>query len=78
MKPTQFLLRLLNVRANEWNLVRWLFFFEFFQGAGMAFFFTASSALFLDAYGVEELPKVYIYSSFLLWIAGYIYSKLEA
>lgn len=78
MKLRVYLLRLLNVRGNEWPLVKQLFLFEFLQGAGMAFFFTATSALFLEKYGVEELPKVFIYSSFLLWIAGYVYSKLEA
>jgi ATP:ADP antiporter, AAA family len=78
MTPTPYMLRMLNVRANEWSLVRRLFIFEFFQGAGIAFFFTASLTLFLNQYSVEELPKVYIYSSFLLWISGYIYSRLEA
>jgi ATP:ADP antiporter, AAA family len=78
MKPTSTLLRILNVRSNEWKLVRTLFIFEFFQGAGIAFFFTSAFALFLDKFHISELPKVLIYSSFLLWIVGYIYSKLEA
>ncbi|MBA2745419.1 MAG: hypothetical protein H0U44_04260 [Flavisolibacter sp.] len=78
MKPGISFLHLLNVRASEWNLVRRLFIFEFFQGAGLAFFFTASISLFLDNFSVEELPKVYIFSAFLLWVAGYVYAKLEA
>jgi len=78
MKPTRFLLRVLNVRVNEWDLVKKLFLYEFFQGAGIAFFFTASFALFLDKFDVSELPKVFIYSAFLLWLVGYLYSKLEA
>ncbi len=78
MKPTRTLLRILNVRSSEWKLVRTLFIFEFFQGAGIAFFFTSAFALFLDKFHISELPKVMIYSSFLLWIAGYAYSKLEA
>lgn len=71
-------LRILNVRTNEWSLVKGLFLFEFFQGAGIAFFNTASFALFLDHFSVTELPKVFIYSAFLLWAAGFIYSRLEA
>jgi ATP:ADP antiporter, AAA family len=78
MKPTSTLLRVLNVRSNEWKLVRTLFIFEFFQGAGIAFFFTSAFALFLDKFHISELPKVLIYSSFLLWIVGYVYSKLES
>lgn len=78
MKPTRTLLRILNVRSSEWKLVRTLFIFEFFQGAGIAFFFTSAFALFLDKFHISELPKVLIYSSFLLWMVGYVYSKLEA
>jgi len=78
MKPTSIVLRVLNVRANEWKLVRTLFLFEFFQGAGIAFFFTSAFAMFLGKFHISELPKVLIYSSFLLWTVGYIYSKLEA
>jgi len=76
MKPTRTLLRILNVRSSEWKLVRTLFIFEFFQGAGIAFFFTSAFALFLDKFHISELPKVLIYSSFLLWMVGYVYSKL--
>ncbi|MGN6399884.1 MAG: hypothetical protein ACTHMD_05490 [Flavisolibacter sp.] len=78
MKPTSTMLRILNVRSGEWKLVRTLFIFEFFQGAGIAFFFTAAFALFLDKFNIAELSKVFVYSAFLLWIAGYVYSKLEA
>lgn len=78
MKPSSYLLRILNVRPNEWKLVRRLFFFEFFQGAGIAFFFTAAFAMFLNRFHINELPYVMIYSAFLLWLAGYIYSKMEA
>lgn len=71
-------LRVLNVRRSEWKLVRALYVFEFLQGAGMAFFFTASLALFLTRFSIEELPKVFIYSAILLWVTGYVYTKLEA
>ena len=78
MKPTSLLLRILNVRTNEWKLVKVLFLMEFFQGAAIAFFFTSAFALFLDKFDISEFPRVFIYSAFLLWLAGFIYSKLEA
>ena len=78
MKSKSLVLRILNVRPVEWKMVRALFVFEFFQGAGIAFFFTAAFALFLANYPITELPKVLIYSSFMLWILGYVYSQLES
>lgn len=78
MKPMSIWLRILNVRRSEWKLVKTLYFFEFFQGAGIAFFFTAAFALFLSKFSIIELPKVLIYSAFLLWVMGYVYTKLEA
>ncbi len=78
MKPMSIWLRILNVRRSEWKLVKTLYFFEFFQGAGIAFFFTAAFALFLSKFSIVELPKVLIYSAFLLWLIGYVYTRLEA
>jgi HEAT repeat protein len=71
------LLRMLNVYPNEWGLVKRLYIFQFFQGAGLAFFFTAAFALFLEKMPIIELSWVLIYSSILLWIAGFLYSRLE-
>lgn len=78
MKQMSIWLRILNVRRSEWKMVKTLYFFEFLQGAGIAFFFTSSFALFLSKFGVGELPKIFIYSAFLLWFFGFVYSKLEA
>src|SRR5450432_3146307 len=77
MKQKNFWLRTLNVRPDEGWLVKRLFLLEFFQGAGIAFFFTASFALFLSRFPIRELPYVFIYSSLLLWIVGFIYSRIE-
>lgn len=77
MENRNFWLRTLNVRSNEGALVKKLFLLEFFQGAGIAFFFTAAFALFLAKFPITELPYVFIYSSLLLWITGFIYSKIE-
>ena len=77
MKQNKFWLKTLNIRPDEGWLVKNLYFLQFFQGAGIAFFFTASFALFLTRFSITALPYVFIYSSILLWVAGFIYSKIE-
>src|SRR5688572_3936645 len=77
MKTPFYLLRALNVRRDEWWLVQKLFFLQFFQGAGIAFFFTSSFSRFLEHFPVSQLAYVFVLSSFLLWAAGFIYNKLE-
>ncbi len=69
--------RTFNIRPGEGWLVKKLFLLQFFQGAGIAFFFTAAFALFLSGFQVTELPSVFIFSSLLLWITGFIYSRVE-
>ena len=77
MKQKNFWLRALNVRPEEGWLVKKLYWLQFLQGAGIAFFFTASFAQFLAHNPIKELPIVFIYSSLLLWIGGFVYSKME-
>ncbi|HMJ48794.1 MAG TPA: hypothetical protein VK498_15790, partial [Ferruginibacter sp.] len=77
MKENNFWLKVFNVRPDESWLVKKVFFLQFLQGAGLAFFFTASFALFLAKFEITELPYVFIYSALLLWVAVYYYSKLE-
>lgn len=77
MKLTENILHLLNIRKNEGWLVKHLFFLQFFQGAGVALFFTAANAIFLQRFPIEELPKVYLMAALLLWLTGFLYSKLE-
>ncbi len=76
-KQKKYWLKTLNVRPNEWWLVKKLFILQFLQGGGIAFFFTASFSLFLHEVGITKLPYVLIYSAFLLWVTGFIYSKIE-
>jgi ATP:ADP antiporter, AAA family len=75
--PNQFWLKLLNVHTHEWGVVRKLFWLQFFQGAGITFFFSAEFPRFLEKFPVSQLPWMMVISAFMLWIAGYIYSKLE-
>ena len=77
MNPGAFWLRLLNVYPNEWWIVKRLYLFQFFQGAGIAFFFTSVFALFLDKFPITELSIVLILAAVLLWTVGFIYTRLE-
>ncbi|MEO6549845.1 MAG: hypothetical protein ABIN94_17720 [Ferruginibacter sp.] len=72
-----FWLKVFNVRQEEAWLVKKLFLLQFFQGAGIAFFFTASFAMFLEKFVITKLPLVMILSAALLWLTGIVYSKLE-
>jgi ATP:ADP antiporter, AAA family len=67
----------LKVRESEKKLVAKLFVFQFFQGAAIALFLTASITIFLTAYPASELPFVYIISALLLWGFSYLYNQLE-
>ena len=77
MSSRNFWLRVLNVYPNERKVVKQLYLFQFFQGAGIAFFFTSSFAQFLEKFPITELPWVMISSAFLLWLAGWLYTSLE-
>ncbi|MCW3124964.1 MAG: cyclic nucleotide-binding protein [Bacteroidetes bacterium] len=77
MNNSNQILKLLNIRRDESWLVSQLFFLQFFQGAGVALFFTVANALFLEKHEIHQLPKVYMLAAGMLLIAGFIYSKLE-
>ena len=77
MKTQDFWLRVLNVHSHESKVVKQLYLFQFFQGAGIAFFFTSAFAQFLERFKITELPWVMVLSAFLLWFTGWIYTVLE-
>ena len=77
MKSNQFWLKLLNVHTPEWLVVRKLFWLQFFQGAGITFFFSAEFSRFLEKFPVYQLPWIMVISAFMLWLTGFIYAKLE-
>ena len=77
MRGATYIRQLLNIRRDESWLVSQLFFLQFFQGAGVALFFTAAYTLFLDQIPIRELPLVYLLAAAMLWVTGYIYSRLE-
>lgn len=77
MGSRSFWLKVLNVYPEEAAIVKRLYIFQFFQGAGIAFFFTGAFARFLEKYPITELPWVMVYSALLLWITGMLYTRLE-
>lgn len=77
MRNNQVWLRILNVHSSEWKIVRKLFWLQFFQGAGISFFFTAEFARFLEKFPAHELPWVMVLSAVMLWLTGLVYSIYE-
>lgn len=77
MQVRNRLLSLFNIRSDEAWLVTNLFWLQFFQGVGVAIFNTVAFAFFLERFQVTQLPKVYLFSALLLWLAGWVYSKVE-
>ena len=69
--------KVLNVKKSEFGFVKLLFFHNFFQGVGLALFFTAANAIFLAQASVKSLPLVYILSAVLLLFIGSLYSYIE-
>jgi ATP/ADP translocase/HEAT repeat protein len=57
--------------------VRLLFLHHFFQGFGIALFFTVANALFLAQFAVTELPLVFMVSAVALLVVGRLYAWLE-
>ncbi len=77
MAPGKFWLRVLNVYPSEWSTVKQLYLFQFFQGAGIAFFFTSVLAQFLERFPITELPWVLVLAACLIWLVGLVYTRLE-
>ncbi|MGK2862998.1 MAG: hypothetical protein ACSLE0_13775 [Chitinophagaceae bacterium] len=77
MRAGNFWLKIFNVYPNEFQVVKKLYLFQFFQGAGIAFFFTSAFAQFLEKFPISELPWVMISSAILLWGAGLLYTRWE-
>ncbi len=77
MRAGNFWLKIFNVYPNEFQVVKKLYLFQFFQGAGIAFFFTSAFAQFLERFPISELPWVMISSAILLWGAGLLYTRWE-
>lgn len=66
-----------NVRPGEGLRTVLLLIHSFFIGISLVFFETASYALFLTKFNVENLPYVYIVSAGIITVVGFIYSKFQ-
>lgn len=71
------ILSLLNIRSEEAPAFFRLLVFTIFNGLGIALSFTAVNVLVIDHHGIETLPYIYLISSVILFIGGFIYARQE-
>lgn len=71
------ILLLLNIKSSEANLVKDLFLVQFALGIATAFLYTASLTLFLTAFSINNLPKVFIVSAMLILMFNKAYAFFE-
>lgn len=71
------IINLFHIHSHEYPLVRLLFLHYFFQGIGLALFFTAANAIFLSHFPIRMLPWVYVSSAAILLVTGRIYAYCE-
>ncbi|MGV3588464.1 MAG: NTP/NDP exchange transporter [Adhaeribacter sp.] len=71
------IISLLNVKPGEISLVKKLFLVQFFLGLATAFLFISSLTLFLSAFEINLLPRVYMLAAFLLLGVNFLYARLE-
>ncbi|MEX0966025.1 MAG: HEAT repeat domain-containing protein [Bacteroidia bacterium] len=69
--------RILNLRGGEALVVRNLFFHNFFQGVGLAFFYSTALTLFISEINIRFLPQAYVTGALLLLATTRIYSHFE-
>jgi HEAT repeat protein len=68
----------LNVRPGEGRTTGLMLAHSFFMGLATVFFETASAALFLERFGPETLPLVYLAAAGLNTLTGWIYASVQA
>lgn len=67
----------LNVEPGEGGRLALLWTQSFFIGISLVSYYSASSALFLSAYGSETLPYVYIAAAFVSTLTGLAYLRIQ-
>jgi hypothetical protein len=77
MKKEVWILRMLNIRAEEAKAVFLLMGFSFFIGLSLTFYFTASNALFLKHFQAGMIPVSFIASGVLIYLAWLIFSRID-
>ncbi|GGK59083.1 NTP/NDP exchange transporter [Rufibacter glacialis] len=71
------IIALLNIRSAEAQVVKQLFLVQLFLGIATSTLFTSTLAMFLNAFEVTDIPKVYIVSAGLLLVTNLGYAQLE-
>ncbi len=69
--------KILGIEKGEGHLISLPLLYSFFTGASFAYFVTASTSLFLNAFDRNMLPPVFVVSSILVFLAGIVYSKFQ-
>jgi len=77
MKASSSILNLLNIRPEEAPAFFRLLVFTIFNGLGIALSFTTINVLVIEHHGIETLPYIYIFSSLILFVGGFIYARQE-
>lgn len=77
MKASNSILNLLNIRLEEAPAFFRLLVFTIFNGLGIALSFTTINVLVIEHHGIETLPYIYLFSSLILFIGGFIYARQE-
>lgn len=71
------LLKLMNIRPEEFKPVMMLIGFSFLTGLSMSFYFTASNAIFLQQFNPKIIPVSFIASGVLIYLAWLLFSVTD-
>jgi len=77
MKVSNSIFNLLNIRLEEAPAFFRLLVFTIFNGLGIALSFTTINVLVIEHHGIETLPYIYLFSSLILFVGGFIYARQE-
>lgn len=66
-----------NLKEDEYNKIKLLFFYSFFLGLFIAFYFVPANSNFLNTFGHQELPYAYIVSGLVGVISISFYSLVQ-
>src|SRR5688572_4348132 len=78
MSPRPRLLSVFDVRAGEGRTTILMLAHSFFMGLATVFFETAAAALFLERFGPDVLPFVYLAAAVLNTATGAVYAAVQA
>jgi len=71
------LIKLLHINPDERRKISLFFFQNFFEGMGVAFFYTLALAYFLETNPIHNFPWVFVASGVSIMIFATVYAKFE-